>query len=478
MCQIDILGRLKSQSAVRKALSELPETLDETYERILLAIPPEHREFARQTLAILAAQSDLGYDTMTAEVVLVMVARSLNLPDDNLYDVFDIRETCGCLVTFVPTPLPSYDPKTPDYSNPVSSEEVDLVMLAHYTVKEFLFAERTALNESDVSNFAFQGETVNRQWALLVLHTALSSRESDRLICMNSVEDYCLRDGCNLIWNWEHMIANFDLADTSLDFLDPAGLHHPRSLYYPILTFSWVYVPTNCRVAALAECYGHKLFLLAGFALRDLDPQQIVETPLFFSIDKKLSHSMRPGTLETCLLLFFSNLTCIKEVSSGLLHIPAAHGQLIILEHLAPAVGWESLLFAAVVEHDVTAPGTSPLEWIFDKAVVDLNSSPCRLTPLQAAVQLRDAKAAKMLLDHGADVNAVGSSAGYKMPGTALDDERAHDSPLRILRTASACDRWRASRLVDGSARNDIVMEAELERLLIDAGARDFTAAS
>jgi hypothetical protein len=145
------------------------------------------------------------------------------------------------------------------------------------------------------------------------------------------------------------------------------------------------------------------------------------------------------------------------------------------IEHLASTVGWESLLLAAVVEHNHGRPTGSLLEWILQKGA-DVNACPCCLTPLQAAVQLRDQEAIKMLLENGADVNAVGSVAGYKVPGTGLSNELALDSPLRILRTAPcAFDGQIASRLRREFARINTT-KATLEKLLLDAGARDFTA--
>ena len=480
VCQIDILGRLKSQSAVRKALTELPETLDETYERILLAIPQEHRDFSRETLAILAAQSELGTHPMTAQVLLDMVVRSLAILNDNFYNILDIRETCGCLVTFVPVEVRVYDPRNPDSTKHVHRQEVDKVILAHYTVKEFLYAERTALSSrNQISRFALQEQTIRREWADLVLHTALSARASEKLINKASIEDYCLATGCDLIMTWEKMLVRNGLVDACLDLVNPAGPHHSRRQpsFLQILYFTWSATPTNPRVAALAECYPRQWWFVANIALQALGPRQVIETPLFIGTDHKRPHPLRPGTTETCLLLLFFNAACCATRPSIHYRRPDVSQTLrqAFIEHLAPTVGWESLLLAAVVEHNHGDPAGSLLEWILQKGA-DVNAYPCRLTPLQAAVQLRDQEAIKMLLENGADVNAVGSVVGYKVPGTGLSDDRALDSPLRILRTAPcAFDRQIASRLRREFARINTT-KATLEKLLLDAGARDFTA--
>lgn len=46
-CQLDNLRRCLP-SSIRKALNELPTTLDDTYERILLGIPKQRRQHARR----------------------------------------------------------------------------------------------------------------------------------------------------------------------------------------------------------------------------------------------------------------------------------------------------------------------------------------------------------------------------------------------------------------------------------------------
>ena len=118
----------------------------------------------------------------------------------------------------------------------VDTEELDQVVLAHYTVKEFLYADRTALKStSHISRFALQEQTVIRQWADLVFRTALSAPASDRVISEKTIGDYCSAVGCSIIKTWEEMLVEDDLADACFDFLDPARAHHslPTSIGSP-----------------------------------------------------------------------------------------------------------------------------------------------------------------------------------------------------------------------------------------------------
>jgi hypothetical protein len=146
-----------------------------------------------------------------------------------------------------------------------------------------------------------------------------------------------------------------------------------------------------------------------------------------------------------------------------------------IAKILAKRVGWESILLAATVEHNHANPLVSFLEWVVLQGP-KLDASPCRLTPLQAAVQLRNHDAAKLLLENCANANAVGSLSGYSLAGAGLDESLARDSPLRILRTTHRIvTAYDAALGVYSEDKEGDTRKKQLEELLVDVGARDFT---
>ncbi|PMD20100.1 hypothetical protein NA56DRAFT_660007 [Hyaloscypha hepaticicola] len=55
-CQLEILGTVNSRPEIRKALRELPTTLEDTYERILTKIPPSNQSIAHKALQIISVQ--------------------------------------------------------------------------------------------------------------------------------------------------------------------------------------------------------------------------------------------------------------------------------------------------------------------------------------------------------------------------------------------------------------------------------------
>ena len=100
-CQLDQLLKLRTPGAVRNALSSLPPTLDQTYERLLSKLDAtEERLLARSILELLAfafRPLDLAeiWEALQITPGLPRLDESKRLPDPN--DIFDI---CGSLLAF------------------------------------------------------------------------------------------------------------------------------------------------------------------------------------------------------------------------------------------------------------------------------------------------------------------------------------------------------------------------------------------
>jgi hypothetical protein len=52
-CQLDVLEECLDRRSLRKALASLPETLDETYRRIISSIPKTQKQYAIRILQFL-----------------------------------------------------------------------------------------------------------------------------------------------------------------------------------------------------------------------------------------------------------------------------------------------------------------------------------------------------------------------------------------------------------------------------------------
>ena len=58
--QLDVIHRLKGERyVVQKALKDLPKTLDETYDRVLLTLPEEDQQFVHHALQLILYHNNL-----------------------------------------------------------------------------------------------------------------------------------------------------------------------------------------------------------------------------------------------------------------------------------------------------------------------------------------------------------------------------------------------------------------------------------
>lgn len=122
-------------------MNELPETLDETYERILTNIPVSKRKTAHKVLQLLSFDTYgilSRFPYMLAEAVVVDVEKLSFKPEHRFLDQNSLFEICTCLIT-----------------RTVEGH----VILAHYSVKEYLMSNR--IQHSRASAFQISNSANN-----------------------------------------------------------------------------------------------------------------------------------------------------------------------------------------------------------------------------------------------------------------------------------------------------------------------------
>jgi ankyrin repeat protein len=153
-CQIDALERCLELRSLEKALVSLPETLDETYERILDSIPGENKQSAVRILQLLT------YSERPLSVAGVVDAIAVDITEkpyfDQKYrmpDTDEILVYCSSLVVIVPRSV-IFDDEYSDYesSDDICASEqhvpgkhmdpIFVLQLAHFSVKEYLTSDR------------------------------------------------------------------------------------------------------------------------------------------------------------------------------------------------------------------------------------------------------------------------------------------------------------------------------------------------
>ena len=134
-CQLDNLRRCMP-SSIRKALDELPDTLDNTYERILQNIPKQKWQHAQRLLqCMVAAIRPLRVEELAEIFAIGFGANvSLNLVEDwrppNAEEA--VLSACSTLITII------------------DDRGSKIVQFSHFSVKEYLTADR--LETSNVVN--------------------------------------------------------------------------------------------------------------------------------------------------------------------------------------------------------------------------------------------------------------------------------------------------------------------------------------
>ena len=138
-CQLETLRHCLPPS-VHRTLDELPESLDETYERVLRGINRPNREHARRLLqCLVAAIRPLGVEEL-AEVLAVDFGDAEGIPKLKLNWRWEDQEqalltSCSSLIAFAGT------------------GRSRVVQFSHFSVKEYLTSTRLATSIGDVSHY-------------------------------------------------------------------------------------------------------------------------------------------------------------------------------------------------------------------------------------------------------------------------------------------------------------------------------------
>jgi hypothetical protein len=153
-CQLDTLAGCVTRGKVRRALEELPKTLDETYARILCAIDTgEHAEEALKILTWLThAERPLTATEVLQVTGIVMEDAHRFDVDEVLEDSNDIVRICSSLVS-ITTGTKGSDGVSDDdvtdgeefYGETNAESNVTYVRLAHFSVKEYLESTRPCI---------------------------------------------------------------------------------------------------------------------------------------------------------------------------------------------------------------------------------------------------------------------------------------------------------------------------------------------
>ncbi|KAH9035906.1 hypothetical protein EDB85DRAFT_821210 [Lactarius pseudohatsudake] len=250
-CQLETLRQCLPQS-VRRTLNELPESLDGTYERVMMEIKKANQVHAYRMLQCLTvAVRPLSVAELAEVLAFDFDVAKDGIPELNLDWRWEDHEqavlsTCSSLITVVPVP---------DEGSPV-------VQFSHFSVKEFLMSDRLAISTGDISQYHISLEdahTVLARASLGVLlrvpdvengadGTPLAGYAAEHWVTHARVENVAsqVRDGMERLFDPDqpHFEAWVQLHDADVDYdydspdteyMKPHFKPGARPLYYAAL---------------------------------------------------------------------------------------------------------------------------------------------------------------------------------------------------------------------------------------------------
>ena len=152
-CQLDVLQKIRTPQALTHALQALPAGLDETYDRILSPIDEEDHEYVLRMLHWLLGSERPLYFRELAEAIALNPDKDHLDHAERLMVPEEIFELCGSLIR---------------------TEEDQTIVLAHFSVKEYLLSGRLAAKEHKLAKFALQTDRSRRYVSMCILSYVLS----------------------------------------------------------------------------------------------------------------------------------------------------------------------------------------------------------------------------------------------------------------------------------------------------------------
>ena len=221
-----------SPAMLRIELKRMPETIDQTYDRILQNVASRHKPFVQSALHWLAfAKRPLLLQELAEAAVLQ--PRSGNF-DPDLFRLLDenlILELCGTLV--IASTVVVYGHSSDDwlseklrihggfYSSYMNNNKFKIVSLSHYSVKEYIASQR--LERGALSNFYASEKLANTYLAECCLFYLLQFNRGEIAFELDFMESPLLEyAACNWMshWNQASTSGQSELRHLAESFFD------------------------------------------------------------------------------------------------------------------------------------------------------------------------------------------------------------------------------------------------------------------
>ncbi|KAL1611933.1 hypothetical protein SLS60_000156 [Paraconiothyrium brasiliense] len=456
VCQLDRLQRLKCErQIIRNTLATLPKTLDETYERIFMDIPKDEWSFARHALQWVCFHRDMYGDNHAMSLQILLAATELSTcneahqESDFEYDAERLRNMLGCLIDV---------------------NEDNIVLLAHYTVKEYLESQR--ISESAAGYFWTGQEAIIRDCARTILQEAQAidwPEKKAELLFGDDIGDtpdaflqdlvvYCTVSSLMLLLTRQNAIASDELllplavefVNPTLDHFDDLSWicdefqntvcffsdqdHHFKGDHrFPVwlnqqdcvetkVLLHFLVMGSYCDFPILADAFlnGKNVDIIAQnnvtFCMRVDHADELWILDGMYTFDGSLLEVMAQLSFISAKPFVWLLDQCDKPMDTGL---------------LIASIGFHGCF------HDEEHKDRCALRNSLGRHA-DPDATGYLITPLQIAVASRDIEGVTELLEAGADPNTTGDQNGVSFKTNSIFESfnELHGlSPLHICRT-------------------------------------------
>ena len=362
-CQLETLRRCFPPS-IRQTLEELPATLDETYERALLGIDNEKREYAERFFHCLAVSVRPLRAEELAEAIVVNLRTEAGLTVDAGWRPQDPEEavlrTCSSLITMT---------------------EIDgsrVVQFSHFSVKEWLVSSRLA-SRDNLSRYHIIPQTAHITLARICLGVLL---QLDNRLDKHGIKSFPLAQYAAQHW-LEH--ALFEDVSAYID-REMECLFDPEKPHF--VAWVWVYDLYPSRKRSMATSH----------------PTTVEASPLHYAALCGLL-----GLVERLVASRPKDVHALDENGRTPLHAALYGGHAEVVQFLlscgARTDAWDDDDWTPM--HIASQSGNLDIVRLLLQNEADLNTQTKgdRQTPLDLALHNGNLQVIRSLLEHGANVN-------------------------------------------------------------------------
>jgi hypothetical protein len=410
-CQLELLRQCFPPS-VRRILEELPESLDETYERILREIGKPNQGHAHRLLQCLVV-AVRPLDVKELAEVLAVDFNTGAMPELNSGWRWEDQEeavmsACSSFVTIV------------------KDGDSRVVQFSHFSVKEFLMADRLAEPIRDVSRYHIRLEAAHAILAQACLGVLL--RLDDR-VDHDSIKSFPLARYAAVYWPTHARVENVSShIKDGMDRLFDADKPH-------FATWLWIYNEDwgslSMSTMRPEEPDAVPLYHAARLGFRDLAERLIVEHPVHVNawggLHDTPMHAAVFADDVNILSLLIEHGADMEDQSGTSLNHAAYYGRVQIgqclLDRGANINARDRFRNTPLINAVMHGQVEFARMLLKRGAVIDAQNFRGQ-TALHYAIELRYTQAVRLLLELGADVNVrdvegntpseLASSCGYQ----------------------------------------------------------------